>query len=126
MFWIGSLLAWGGAALSNISWNYFYAAPAGLMAGAVWITASRTGSPVWKARWNAALMAWLLFGAFTWLGAGYFQNQRVVFLTGLLATLGALALVPIVVFLGRVFGAGNKYVDLASGRIARRRFGAGG
>jgi len=92
VLWIGSLTVWVGMALSNFTWDSYYAALAGLMAGAVWLAARRVAGGIWRARWNAAVMAWLLCGAFMWLGAGYFQNQRVVFYAGLLATLAVLAL----------------------------------
>jgi lysophospholipase L1-like esterase len=92
MVWVGSVAAWGGVALGNVELNAFYAIPAGLMAAAVWLGARNTTGPVWTARWNTAAMAWLLCGALTWLGAGYFQNQRGTFYAGLLATLAALAL----------------------------------
>jgi lysophospholipase L1-like esterase len=90
--WIGSLTAWVSVALGGIAWDFYYAAAAGLMAGAVWLAARRTESEIWKGRWKAAVMAWLLCGACLWLGAGYFQNQRGVFYAGLLATLAVLAL----------------------------------
>jgi hypothetical protein len=67
-FWVGSITVWAAAAFSDIEWNSFYAVPAGLVAAAVWPTARRAPSPVWKGRWNAALMAWVLCGAFAWLG----------------------------------------------------------
>jgi lysophospholipase L1-like esterase len=90
--WIGSLTMWAGVALGNIAWDSYYAALAGLMAGAVWLAARRVAGGIWKARWNAAVMAWLLCGGFAWLGAGYFQNQRGEFYAGLCATLALLVL----------------------------------
>jgi lysophospholipase L1-like esterase len=90
--WIGSLTIWISMALAHIGWDFYYAALAGLMAAAIWLKARREIHPIWKARWNAAVMAWLLSGAFMWLGAGYFQNQRGVFYAGLLAMLAVLVL----------------------------------
>jgi lysophospholipase L1-like esterase len=92
VLWIGSLTVWISVALGHIVWDFYYAALAGLMAGAVWLTARRAIPRIWKARWHAAVMAWLLCGAFMWLGAGYFQNQRGVFYAGLLAMLAVLVL----------------------------------
>jgi lysophospholipase L1-like esterase len=92
VLWIGSLTVWISVALGRIGWDFYYAALAGLMAAAVWLTARRAIPRIWKTRWNAAVMAWLLYGAFMWLGAGYFQNQRSVFYAGLLATLAVLVL----------------------------------
>ena len=92
VLWIGSLTIWVSVALSNIAWDSYYAALAGLMAVAVWLTARRAVGGIRQARWNAAVMAWLLAGAFMWLGAGYFQNQLGDFYAGLLATLAGLAL----------------------------------
>jgi lysophospholipase L1-like esterase len=90
--WMGSLTVWITVALAGIAWDFYYAALAGLMAAAVWLAARGAVGGIWKARWNAAVMAWLLCGALMWLGAGYFQNQRGVFYAGLLATLAVLAL----------------------------------
>jgi lysophospholipase L1-like esterase len=92
VLWIGSLAIWGSLVLGDIAWDNYYAVPAGLMAAAVWLTARRADGGIWKARWNAGVMAWLLAGAFMWLGAGYFQNQRGDFYGGLLAMLAGLAL----------------------------------
>jgi hypothetical protein len=92
VLWIGSLTVWITVALANIGWDFYYAALAGLMAAAIWLKSRRAISRIWKARWNAAVMAWLLCGAFVWLGAGYFQNQRGVFYAGLLATVAVLVL----------------------------------
>jgi lysophospholipase L1-like esterase len=88
--WIGSLTVWVSVALGDIAWDFYYAAAAGLMAGAVWLAARRAEDGIWKGRWKAAVMAWLLCGACLWLGAGYFQNQRGVFYAGLLATVAIL------------------------------------
>jgi lysophospholipase L1-like esterase len=90
--WLGSLTVWVSLAMAGIAWDFYYAALAGLMAGATWLEARNVVGGIWKARWNAAVMAWLLCGAFMWLGAGYFQNQRGGFYAGLLATLAVLAL----------------------------------
>jgi lysophospholipase L1-like esterase len=90
--WMGSLTVWVAVALAGIAWDFYYAALAGMMAGAVWLAARGAAGGIWKARWNAAVMAWLLCGALMWLGAGYFQNRRGGFYAGLLATLAALAL----------------------------------
>ena len=89
-FWGGSISIWVKAAFGDLSLNSFYAVPAFLVAAAVWPTARRASSSIWKVRWNAALMAWVLCGAFAWLAAGYFQNQGAVFFTGLIATLASL------------------------------------
>ncbi len=90
--WIGSLTVWISVALRGIAWDFYYAAAAGLMAGAVWLAARRAENGIWKGRWKAAVMAWLFCGACLWLGAGYFQNQRGVFYAGLSAMLAVLAL----------------------------------
>jgi lysophospholipase L1-like esterase len=90
--WIGSVAVWVAVPLGHIVWSLYYVIPAGLMAGAVWMSGWRAASPAWKGRWNAAVIAWLLCGALMWLGAGYSQNQRGVFFAGLLATVAALAL----------------------------------
>jgi lysophospholipase L1-like esterase len=92
ILWIGSLTIWVSVALGDIAWDSYYAALAGLMAVAVWLTARRAVGESWQARWNAAVMAWLLGGAFLWMGAGYFQNQPGQFYAGLLATLAGLVL----------------------------------
>jgi lysophospholipase L1-like esterase len=89
--WIGSLTIWLSLAFGNIAWDAFYAALAGLMAGAIWWTGRGAALGIWRARWKVAVMAWLLCGAFMWLGAGYFQNQQSTFYAGLLAALAALA-----------------------------------
>ena len=103
-FWIGSLTVWVAMARENFAWDFYYVVPAELMAAAVWLSAWRAASPSWKGRWNAAVMAWLLCGAFMWLGAGYFQNQRGVFFPGLFAMLAVLALCRLWFVLG-AFGA---------------------
>jgi hypothetical protein len=90
--WMGSVTTWVAVALAGMAWDFYYAAMAGLMAGAVWMTARRVADAMGKARWNAAAVAWLLGAALMWLGAGYFQNHRVGFYTGLLATVAVLAL----------------------------------
>jgi lysophospholipase L1-like esterase len=90
--WMGSLTVWVTAALAGIACDFYYAAVAGLMAGAVWLSARGAVGGIWRTRWNAAVMGWLLCGAWMGLGAGYFQNQRVAFYLGLLATLAVLAL----------------------------------
>ncbi len=90
--WTGSLITWLAMAIAGVGWDFYYAAMSGLMAAAVWLTARGAAAGIWKARWNAAVMAWLLCGALLWLGAGYFQNQRVGFYSGLLAALAVLAL----------------------------------
>jgi lysophospholipase L1-like esterase len=90
--WIGSLTAWVSVALSNAGWDFYYAVLASVMAAAIWLTARRALHRILKVRWNAAVMAWLLYAACMWLGAGYFQNQRGVFYAGLLATLAVLML----------------------------------
>jgi lysophospholipase L1-like esterase len=92
VLWTGSLAVWVGLALGNIFWDSYYAALAALTAVAVWLTARRATAGTWQARWNAAVMAWLLGGAVLWLGAGYFQNLRGEFYAGLLATLAGLGL----------------------------------
>ena len=92
LLWIGSVAVWIGAALGHIGWDSYYAALAAMMAAAIWLTARRVHHPIWKARWNAAVMAWLLCGAFMWLGSGYFQNQRGTFYAALVATLAVLLL----------------------------------
>jgi lysophospholipase L1-like esterase len=92
VLWIGSLTAWLGVALANIDWDFYYAGIAGLMAAAIRLTVRPATPRILKARWNAAVMVWLLCGSSMWLGAGYFQNQRSVFYSGLLATLVVLAL----------------------------------
>jgi lysophospholipase L1-like esterase len=92
VLWIGSLTVWVSVALGNITCDFYYALLAGLMAGAIWLAARRVVGGIWKTRWNAAVMAWLLCGSFMWLGAGYFQNQRGGFYAGLSATLAVLAL----------------------------------
>jgi lysophospholipase L1-like esterase len=92
VLWIGSLTVWISVALGHVAWDIYYAVPAGLMAAAIWLAARRALPRIWKARWNAAVMAWLACGAFMWLGAGYFQNQRGVFYAGLVATLVVLVL----------------------------------
>jgi hypothetical protein len=63
VLWIGSLTAWVSLALSNAGWDFYYAALAGLMTAAIWLTARHTLHRIKKARWNAAVMAWLLCGA---------------------------------------------------------------
>jgi lysophospholipase L1-like esterase len=90
--WVGSLAVWVSVAAANIAWSFYYVPPAGLMAMAVWLTALRRAGGIWKTRWNMAATAWLLCGAFMWLGAGYLQNQRGDFYAGLLATLAVLVL----------------------------------
>ena len=90
--WMGSLTVWIAVALAGIAWDFYYATLAALMAAAIWLAAWDATGGVWKGRWNAAVMAWLLCGALMWFGAGYFQNQRGVFYGGLVATLAALAL----------------------------------
>jgi lysophospholipase L1-like esterase len=90
--WMGSLTLWVTVALAGIAWDFYFAALAGLMAGAIWLEARDTAGAIWKGRWNAAVMAWLLCGALIWLGAGYFQNQPGGFYAGLLAMLAVLAL----------------------------------
>jgi|ERR1700722_5699100 len=90
--WIGSLIAWGALAMAGIAWDFYYATLAGLMAAAIWLAARGVADGIWKGRWNAAVMAWLLCGALIWLAAGYFQNQRGIFYGGLVATLIALVL----------------------------------
>jgi lysophospholipase L1-like esterase len=92
VLWLGSLTSWISGAFGDIAWDSYYAALAGLMALAVWLTARRMGGGIWQTRWNAAVMAWLLCGAFLWLGAGYFQNQWGDFYAGLLAVLACLVL----------------------------------
>src|ERR1700683_3198299 len=69
VLWIGSLTIWVRVALGDIAWGSYYAALAGRMAVSVWLTARRAARGIWQARWNAAVMAWLLCGAFLWLGA---------------------------------------------------------
>ena len=90
--WLASLTVWGALAVSGFAWDYYYAALAGLMAGAIWLSARGAVGAIWKGRWNAAVMAWLLCAALIWLGAGYFQNKRGGFYAGLLAMLAVLAL----------------------------------
>jgi lysophospholipase L1-like esterase len=90
--WIGTFTVWIGVALSNFTWDFYYAALAALMAGAVWLATRRQNDNNWKTRWNVVTTAWLSCAAFVWLGAGYFQNQRREFYAGLLATLAVLAL----------------------------------
>lgn len=90
--WTGSLVVWFALALSNITWDSYYAALAGLMSIAVWLTARQTGAGILRTRWNAAVMAWLLAGATMWLGSAYLQNQRSSFYLALLAMLAALSL----------------------------------
>ena len=55
VLWIGSLTIWVSVALSNIAWDSYYAALAGLMAVAVWLTARRAVGGIRQARWNAAV-----------------------------------------------------------------------
>jgi lysophospholipase L1-like esterase len=90
--WIASLIVWVAAAMAGIAWDFYYATLAGLMASAIWLASWSAVGGIWRGRWNAAVMAWLLCGALTWLGAGYFQNQRGGFYGGLVATLAVLAL----------------------------------
>ncbi len=90
--WIGSLTLWVTVALGNISWSFYYVPPAGLMAAAVWLAGRRRARGMWMARWNWVAAAWLLCGAFMWLGAGYAQDQRGEFYAGLVATLAVLGL----------------------------------
>ncbi len=90
--WIGSVAVWAGTALGGIAWDYYYAIPSGLVALAVWLGIRRTACGIWKPRWNLAVMAWLFWGAFTWLAAGYVQNQRGGFFLGLLAAVAVLVL----------------------------------
>ena len=76
----------------NIAWDAFYAALAGLMAAAIWLAGTRSDSPAWKSRWNAAVMAWLLCGAIYVARRGILPESSAVFFCGLLATLAVLAL----------------------------------
>ncbi|HZM04572.1 MAG TPA: GDSL-type esterase/lipase family protein [Candidatus Saccharimonadales bacterium] len=92
LFWIGSLAAFVGGVLGQIGWEFYYAVLAGLMAGTVWLTSRRAIEELWRVRWNAAVMAWLLCAALLWLGAGYFQNQRDAFYAGLVAMVAVLVL----------------------------------
>jgi lysophospholipase L1-like esterase len=92
LLWLGSLTVWLSMARADIDWSIYYAIPASLMAMAVWVPARRASGGIWKGRWNAAVMAWLLAGVSAWVAAGYFQNQRDVFYCGLLALLSALVL----------------------------------
>jgi lysophospholipase L1-like esterase len=90
--WVGSLTVWFAIESARVAWDVYYAAQAGLIAGAVWLVARGAVGGIWRTRWNAAVLAWLLCAALMWLGAGYFRNQSVTFYAGLLATLAALAL----------------------------------
>jgi lysophospholipase L1-like esterase len=101
LVWIGSVTAWA-SVLGRIEWDSFYAIPDGLIAAAIWLTARRKESEIWKGRWNAAVLAWLQCGALLWLGGGYFQNQRGDFYAGLLATLVVLVLCRLWFRLGAV------------------------
>jgi lysophospholipase L1-like esterase len=92
VFWAGSLGTWICAARGNLTWNFYYVAPLVFMAGAVWLRALRANRPSSRGRWNAATVAWLMCAVVDWLCAGYFENRRLVFYSGLLATLGVLVL----------------------------------
>jgi lysophospholipase L1-like esterase len=92
LFWGGSLGAWICAALGNLAWNFYYVAPLVLMAGAVWLRALRANRPSWRGRWNAAAMAWWICAVVDWFCAGYFENRRAVFYSGLVAALAVLVL----------------------------------
>ncbi|MGO8701349.1 MAG: SGNH/GDSL hydrolase family protein [Limisphaerales bacterium] len=90
--WAGSLTIWVSTALARVTFDVYYAALAGMIAVAVWLVAGRESDAIWKARWNALVMAWLFCGAFAWLGAGYFNNRSGTFFAGLAAALAALGL----------------------------------
>src|SRR5580693_2863271 len=66
--WMGSLTVWVGVARAGIAWDFYYAGLAGMMAAAVWLSARDAVGGIWKMRWNAVVMAWLLCGALMWLG----------------------------------------------------------
>jgi lysophospholipase L1-like esterase len=89
--WAGSVTAWVSVALSGFTCDLYYAAPAWLMAAAVWLTQRRVGDAAAKG-WKAPVMAWLFCGALIWLGEAYFQNERGNFYGALLATLALLVL----------------------------------
>jgi len=81
-----------GATLKVFRWLLYLAAPAWLIASALWLCQRRIADAAEKERWKIPVMAWLLSGALMWIGGGYFQNQRTDFYGGLAATLVVLVL----------------------------------
>jgi lysophospholipase L1-like esterase len=102
VLWIGSLTVWFSVLWNNTAWDFYYAIIAGPMAAAIWLTARGPMPRIRKARWNGAIMAWLLCASFMVLGAGYFQNQPGAFYAGLLVTLIVLVLYRLLLIWGPI------------------------
>jgi lysophospholipase L1-like esterase len=78
--------------LASFRWYWFYAGPAWLIAGAIWLAQRRMLAAPARERWKAPVLAWLFCGALVGLEGGYVQNLRGEFCLGLLATLAALVI----------------------------------